>query len=186
MTTNEAQVADLTKKATAALRRADRSEGAERSRHLRRTADLLVDLRALHANTEGETDWRGTSYPYRALVASIYSGAGLPQESGHKTKTALRYHIGSALRERLSDEDLKAAGLGNLDPRERQQARRAEVGDAVPQGADRIIAHVNYAVRRLQHSRPGRLSAHDIARAEDAHERLGEWLHAWRKAHPEQ
>lgn len=172
----------LTRQATRVLRRADRSTGAERTRLLRQVADLLVDLRGLHTGTDGLPDWPGRSYAYRDAVRSIYAAAGLPPESSHATKTALRYHVGVALRERLPEETLAAAGLSDLDPRDRQQHRRTrlDVGHGAP-AADHLIAQVLLAVRRLVDTRPRGLTDHDIARAASASTLLAAWVQEHRE-----
>lgn len=181
--TNDAARAelDIVRAATRALRKAAVAEGAERTRLLRYTADLLVDLRALHSDAEGRPDWRGKSYAYRDAVRDIYAGAGLPAESGDATKTALRYHIGVALRERLSTDDLASAGLSQLDPRDRQAHRRAELEEAGPQSPERIIANLSLFSRRLDDANSSKVSQHDLDRVRDAAARLEAWLASHRE-----
>jgi hypothetical protein len=184
MTSNDApgaarRILDLQRAATRELRKAVAAEGADRTHHLRATADLLVDLRALHLDAEGAPDWRGKTFAYRDLVNSVYAAAGLPPESGDTTKTALRYHVGNALRERLTPDELDEVGLSALDPRDRQASRRASLGEGTSATPDRLIADLNLSARRLQESR-GKVTAHDLARAEDAKRALDVWLTAHR------
>jgi hypothetical protein len=177
---NARAILNLQRSATRELRKAVESDGADRTHHLRATADLLVDLRALHEDAEGGPDWRGRSFAYRDLVRGIYAGAGLPPDSGDTTKTALRYHVGNALRERLSPDDLDALGLSPLDPRDRQASRRASLGESAgPQAPDRLISDLLTSARRLLTSR-GKVTAHDLARAEEAARALETWLRSHR------
>lgn len=166
---------DIVRAATRTLRKAVTAAAPDRTRLLREVADLLVDLRALHTGTDGETDWAGKSYAYRDAVRDIYAGAGLPSEGSDSTKTALRYHIGNALRDRLSPDELEAAGLSRLDPRDRQAKRRAEVEDAMPQSADQLISGLALLARRLDNAK-GKVTQHDLDRAIDAAARLEDWL----------
>lgn len=161
----------LVREATTTIRRAVIADGAERTRLLRHAADLLVDLRGLFTGHDGAPDWRGKSYDYRSLVRDIYADAGLPADSADSTKTALRYHIGIALRERLNADDLDDAGLHALDPRERQQARR----EAPAPKADALIADIAHAARRLDEAPRNGVTAHDLARLDDAILRLARW-----------
>jgi hypothetical protein len=177
---NARAILRLQRAATRELRKAAEAEGAERTHHLRATADLLVDLRALHLDHEGAPDWRGKTFAYRDLIRSVYAAAGLPPESGDTAKTALRYHVGIALRERLSAAELDEMGLSPLDPRDRQASRRASLDEGTPQTADRLIANLNLAARRLGDTR-GKVSDHDLARAEEAQRALDVWLKAHRK-----
>jgi hypothetical protein len=183
MTTDDAanarEILSLQRAATRSLRKAIDAEGHDRTHHLRATADLLVDLRALHEGADGGVDWRGKSFAYRDLVRSIYAAAGLPPESGDTTKTALRYHVGNALRERLTPDELDEVGLSALDPRDRQASRRASLGEGSTATPDRLISDLSLSARRLQESR-GKVTAHDLARAEDAKRALDVWLAAHR------
>lgn len=168
-------ILDLTRAATRSLRKAVAASGVERTHHLRETADHLVDLRGLHLDAEGAPDWPGRTFAYRDLVRSIYASAGLGPDSGDTTKTALRYHVGNSLRERVDPSDLDAAGLSSLDPRGRQQNRRASLGESQPVTPDRLIADLTIATQRLERL-PGKVSRHDLARAEEALRRLEAWL----------
>jgi hypothetical protein len=174
-TDNARAILNLQRAASRELRKAVDSEGTDRTHHLRATADLLVDLRGLHLDQEGAPDWRGKTFAYRDLVRAIYAGAGLPPDSGDTTKTALRYHVGIALRERLSPAELDEMGLSALDPRDRQASRRESLGEGAPQSPDRLIADLLLAARRLGATR-GKVSPHDLARAEEASRSLEEWL----------
>lgn len=165
----------IVRAATRQLRKAVAAPAHERTRLLRGVADLLVDLRALHTGTDGETDWAGKSYAYRDAVRDIYAGAGLPADSSDSTKTALRYHVGNVLRERLTPDELVSAGLSRLDPRDRQASRRTSVEGTAPQTPDKIIANLALLARRLDDGR-GKVTEHDIERAREAARRLEHWL----------
>lgn len=112
------------------LRRAHTTDSREvRSRALRVAATLLVAMRAHYTDPEtGDPDWTGRSYEYRRAVQELYSAAGLPSSGQSSTKSAIRYHIGNALRERLDKESLDEAGLLPEAPRDRgylSQKKRA-------------------------------------------------------------
>lgn len=89
----------------------------------RQAADAMVKLRGLHTTGDGRPDWRGRTWGYRSLVNEIYGEAGLPPEPNHPVKAALRYHLGNALRESLTSEELIEAGLKPAPPRERAYER---------------------------------------------------------------
>lgn len=162
----------LMKSATTALRRAIAAEsGDERTRAYRATADLLVELRTHFTNSDGEPDMRGTSFPYRDAVRDIYAEAGLTSDPNDPVKAALRYHVGNALRERLSADELVAYGLAKANPRDRQRERHGS-NDATD--AD-IIASIAMMAARLG-TDDGRISPHDIARATEASRVLSDWV----------
>lgn len=97
------------------------SELRERAPLLRRAAGHLVELRGLYTTRDGDPDWRGQSWAYRQAVGEVYAEAGL--EPDDPLKVALRYHIGNALREDLTEEQLEHAGLTLKPPRERMSWR---------------------------------------------------------------
>ena len=111
----------LKSKAAQELRRASRLPEDERAPALREAAGYLVELRSLFTTKAGDTDWRGQSWDYRRAVGEVYGDAGLAPDD--PIKVALRYHIGNALREDLTPEQLEEAGLSARAPRDRMQWR---------------------------------------------------------------
>lgn len=91
----------------------------------RALAETFVEARSHFQNAEGEVDWRGKTYPYRQWVREIFDDANLRGEDSKRVQAAIRYHVGTALRARLSDEDLESLGLISQSPRERSHDRRA-------------------------------------------------------------
>lgn len=162
---------DKIAEATRLLRSVESSDPDLRAGIYRRVANLLIDLRETYTTPDGAPDWRGTSYDYRKTVAEIYSGARLPaSEPRHPTKSALRYHIGVALRERLSPDDLESAGLHAQSQRDSQRIRYRESG-ALADNAHTLLV----ALGRHPNKKP---TSEDIAVAFAVVDRLTDWLTA--------
>jgi hypothetical protein len=85
---------------------------------LKQLASLLVDLRAQFERND-MPDWNGRSFQYRAFVSNIFDGAGLSATQRKEVVGLLRYHVGNELRERISPEELKRAGLKVESPKQR-------------------------------------------------------------------
>lgn len=93
----------------------------------RALAAQFVEARSHFARRgDGETDWGGRSYAYRNWVAEVYRQASVEGAEARTAQAAVRYHIGSVLRERLTIEEQRAYGLIEHSPRERSAARRAD------------------------------------------------------------
>jgi hypothetical protein len=117
----------VTLKKTAAehLRAAHHATDEARTSALRATAEALVDAREHFYTADGSSDWTGRSYAYRRFVGDVYTDAAVPREDLATLQAAIRYHVGNALRERLSPEDLDALGLRTVGPRERSVEKRS-------------------------------------------------------------
>ena len=113
----------LHQRIVAELRKVMRLPDDERAPSLRQIAGLLVELRGFHTTKDGLPDWRGQSWAYRSEVGEIYDEAGLDAAGEGSLKVALRYHIGNALREDLTPEQLEEVGLHVKPPRERTAGR---------------------------------------------------------------
>lgn len=114
---------EIEKRATSALHAYQRTDDPlERTRLLREIAGLFVDLREHYLTDTGEPDWRGGTHAYKTTVGEIYRRAGFLDIS--TISAAVRYHVGNALRERLSPEELDDAGLKADTPRTRSVAKR--------------------------------------------------------------
>lgn len=160
------------KSATTQLRRAIAAEsGDERTRAYRATADFLVELRGHFTDSDGEPDMRGKSFAYRDAVRDIYAEAGLGSDPNDPVKAALRYHVGNALRERLSVDELERYGLTTANPRDRQRSRH---GSGETSDAD-IVASIAMLTARLG-TGDSRVSPHDLTRAAEASRVLAAWV----------
>lgn len=123
MKSRDMKIRRLIDEAVRDLRLIERAPSSEHPAIYRRVADRLVELRSLHTTRAGNVDWKGQSWDYRQAVNEIYSGAGLPPEPNHPVKSALRYHLGNALRDNLTADQLEQAGLHADTPRDRQYVR---------------------------------------------------------------
>lgn len=151
------------------LRTAQYSNGALRAVAIQRAAEKMVELRSHFTNAKGEPDWQGRTWDYRQLVSDIYNGAGLEAEANSRVKTSLRYYIGQVLRERLTKDELRDAGLLKDSPRSRTGMRYRESGNDA-EFMHAIILHMyrtpNQPLTKKQHKRANNI-ADDLTR----------WLH---------
>lgn len=121
-----ANLTALKKKAHRLLLDYSKAEAEARTPVARALAEVLVEARGHFETAEGETDWRGKTYPYRQWVREVFDEANLRGEDSKRVQSAIRYHVGAALRARLSPEDLEDAGLMPQSPRERSFDRRQQ------------------------------------------------------------
>lgn len=119
-------LATLKKRTHDLLRDYARAELEARTPITRALADVLVEARSHFTDADGETDWKGKTYPYRQWVRSTFDDAGLRGDESKRVQSAIRYHVGTALRKRLSEEDLERFGLQSATPRERSHDRRQQ------------------------------------------------------------
>lgn len=119
MTTNHAREADPRVHKGAQLLAEYLRTGRQNTGLLRQLAELIVELRQFHTLQDGRPDLGGRSAAYRADIIRIYEGAKVPREDYDGIQTALRYHVNNRLHELRNAEELRAAGLGELSPRER-------------------------------------------------------------------
>ncbi len=88
---------------------------------LREMAAQVVRLRM------GYDDPAGRSWEYRQVMSAVYEASGVDEDALAAVKNGLRYHVGNLLRETLTPEELQAAGLRIVSPRERIEAARANL-----------------------------------------------------------
>lgn len=112
------------REATRLLKRYLDAPEEERTPLLRALAEILVGIRERFLREDGSPDWNGRTHPYRAWVREVYSGANVPADDRATIQSAIRYHVGAVLRERLDEETLGAYGLLAQTPRERSLGRR--------------------------------------------------------------
>lgn len=177
MTTSpDATTEQLMKAAVSHLRRArDEDDRATRARELRNAADILVELRSRVTTEDGTPDWSGRNWENRQVVSEICRDAGLGTDGQSSMKSAIRYHVGNALRDRLDAEALTGAGLIQDSPRERNYAREG-VADRDVLIRD-VISEATRLANRLEvvgmPSTP--LSTSDHARLANATRKLRSW-----------
>jgi hypothetical protein len=93
------------------------AEKADREPYYRAAAEKIVDLRAVHKDGE-LPDWAGRSPDYKAAMRLVYRDAGgVPQS----IQASIRYHVNNLLRERLTPEELDAAGLDRASSKQKMR-----------------------------------------------------------------
>lgn len=123
MTTSS--LASLRRTAIRLLSEYRRAKDEARTPLTRQLAETFVEARAHFSDADGRPDWRGKTYPYRVWIREIYDEAGLRGEDANRVQSAIRYHVGAALRARVSDEERAELGIIPQSPRERSHERRA-------------------------------------------------------------
>lgn len=98
----------------------DESNPETRTEKLRRLAKLMIEIRAHFEDSHGRgPDWLGRSKEYRLIVSELFDKLGLSVN----TKSRLRYHLNSAIRDRLTEEELDAYGLREASVKDRARHR---------------------------------------------------------------
>lgn len=98
-------------------------------------AGVIVDLRKQFRNSKDTApDWAGQTQAYRDTVALMYSQSGVPQDAVSGMQAAIRYHIGNVLRDRLSADELTAAGLSVEGPLDRSRTNNRRNQEAASSG----------------------------------------------------
>lgn len=95
---------------------------------LKKLAPLVIALRG-RFQRNGQPDWSGYSPDYRRLMGQLLDQAGVPRQYPirDRIQTALRYHVGIALREDVDASALAQAGLHHPSPKvTRRDRRRAD------------------------------------------------------------
>lgn len=173
-TKTEQERETIAARAVAELRTAIRTPEDERAPILRRAAGHLVRLRGLYTTKAGDPDWRGQSWDYRQKVGEIYAAAGLDAAGESGVKVALRYHIGNALREDLSEDELEQAGLSPKPPRERTSWRYKEGANQAE-----FARHLVYRMVRTPAMEPDKET---LEHARELRDEIDRWLRRHSKA----
>ena len=133
MSTNDSlyrfKVNTLTSQITERLSAANlarRMDGEYDTDALQTAARLLIDLRAKFVDSKGRPDYTGASFAYRNLVAKAYTDAGVAGDDKKRMMSAVRYHVSNALRDVLTDDELRDYGLIKESSIERQRGDRAK------------------------------------------------------------
>lgn len=107
------------------------SYDSKRTAALKAFAQDVCTLRRLY------DDPAGTSGPYKDAIQRVYAAVEIPPDSESSLQASIRYHIGNALREEFTAEELQAVGLSEKTPleraREARQSPTAETGDKATQ-----------------------------------------------------
>lgn len=111
------------KHAIATLRRVI-SYDTKRTEALKAFGKDVCTLRRLYQ------DPAGASAEYKSAMERIYASVDIPADSASSIQASIRYHIGNALREEFTAEELQAVGLSEKTPLER--ARDARTGGDKP------------------------------------------------------
>jgi hypothetical protein len=96
----------------------------QRTNRLRDAAATLVDAREHFFTKDGEVDWVGRTYAYRMWVRTAALEAGFTPDEVPTVLAAVRYHVGAALRSKISAESIRALGLSDESQRERSVSKR--------------------------------------------------------------
>lgn len=91
----------------------------------RLAAHQVVNLRQQHERL-GMPDWAGLSYSYRVAYGGAMTEAGITHPvARQRVGSALRWHIGTVLRQVAPAEHLAALDLAEDDPNARLRRRRS-------------------------------------------------------------
>ena len=83
-----------------------------RTDDLHAAANVVVEARSEYFLTaDGSPDYGGRSYAYRQWYGSVVDTLNLSDSDRRKLLGNMRFHVGNALREALSPEELREAGL---------------------------------------------------------------------------
>lgn len=86
-------------------------------------AQLVVEARRDHFLTvDGSPDLQGRSYAYRQWYGEAVDAVGLKEDERTKLLGRMRFHIGNALRDSLTADELTSAGLLQVSPVKRGKA----------------------------------------------------------------
>lgn len=146
-----------------ALRQAVADQTPER---MRAVADALVELRSQCVTADGDVDWLGKGRQYRRAVAEVYLLAGVHPTDRNRVASAVRYHLGSALRAQLTASECYALGL-HLDTPRTRQARRRRSRSAARADVAQVLAEVDQWDRERD----------ELVALEDAGEPIGDKLY---------
>jgi len=126
-------LSSLLDQAADSLRRyysADTSD-ADRTKCLRDTAAAFVNARDQFYTREGTPDYLGRTYAYRRWVREVFSKANVPGDEQNSLQSAIRYHTGNLLRDRLDADQIEALGLKHSSPRQRSTEKRERTSETL-------------------------------------------------------
>lgn len=91
-----------------------------------RLAALAVEARHHFVRSDGELDLTGRTWHYRTWIAERYAAVGLSKDERAVIQAALRFHISTVTRQRLSEAELEKYGLNLKSELEKSRDRREE------------------------------------------------------------
>lgn len=98
---------------------------AARTDLLKEVARITVDLREFFPTDSGEPDWSAKTWSYREYIRERYAEAGYTPDEARTTQTAVRYHVSTFVREKLSADELTDLGLNPESFTDRSRDKRA-------------------------------------------------------------
>lgn len=162
------EVARLKSQLAETLREYSRSENGNRTRLLRRAAEITVQLRACF-DYDGRPDYRGRTYAYRSAMSEAFGEAGITPSETKRVRDALAWHVGEALRETLSPAEVADLGLRDARPKDRAAERhdreRTVLNASVPKRYDsslKILAGAAAAVAAVKADAVDKLSQDEL------------------------
>jgi hypothetical protein len=116
---------DITKDTVEALRGVvDANDETTSTEMRKKAAACFVEVREHFVTADGSPDWAAKTHAYRGFSADVYALAGISGTDAQVLRGSMRYHVGNAVRDRLSADELEAYGLTASRPRERMAAIR--------------------------------------------------------------
>jgi len=104
-----------------------------RTRHLRRAAEHIVNARLMHTTKSGDPDVGGRTGDYRRWMQNVLTG--VPLDARDRITSSLRYHVSEVLREHVDPDLLRSAGYRPDPSRVRREHPRQHVADLFGPGA---------------------------------------------------
>jgi hypothetical protein len=128
-------------------------------------AVVLLALRKKH------DDMLGRSHDYRMQAQAVYSLANIPEDQRKRLQAAVRYHVGNMVRRHLTPREVRALGIQDATPLERQQDRRAT--DAALLRAVKVSADVAASSPRSSKTAKPAAGAQEVVPAQAGGSGLG-------------
>lgn len=168
MMATDSDEATITREIVRRLKALRETEDRERRTTLaREVARSAVDLREFYL-VDGRADIAGRSHAYLSTMRDLWSKAGYTDaDERDRVQAQVRYHVGNIIRDRVTADDLEAAGLqapsprGQSNTRYRARSALAEAAVSAPIGdtdAD-LVRAVGAAHAILQRLETDRVSA---------------------------
>lgn len=104
--------------------RAYLDQGGTRTDLLRDAGHDVADLRSMFTRNDAP-DWSGRSRDYQHAMSEVYDRLGVKGKARENLQFSVRFHTGNVIRERAEADDLEAAGLDTVSPRDRILRNRA-------------------------------------------------------------
>lgn len=123
-TTPAADLTTLRKRVRKLLLNYGNAEAEARTPITREIAESLVEARSHFQEADGNTDWRGKTYPYRTWLHEIFQDAHISKDDLNRVQSSIRYHVSAVLRSRLDQDELERLGMISQTARERSSERR--------------------------------------------------------------